>query len=924
MSGGFRARQSRRALIGLATLVALAGLTLAAAGLAAVSSGGIEPLLPASSPDFTTTFEGTNLWFVELQSPPAVKGTSMATLNAEKQAFRQAASAAGVSYGERYAFSKLWNGFSLRLDPSDLSTLTRLPGVKAVYPVGVIQIPKEATVSPDLQTALAMTGADVAQSELGYTGDGIKVAIMDTGLDYDHSDLGGDGTTRSNSSVFPTSRVTTGWDFVGDDYNASETSPAFQPTPHPDAYPDDCNGHGTHVSGIVGASGDFATGGARGVAPGVTYGAYRVFGCDGSTTDDVMIAAMERIADDGMDVLNMSIGDAFNTWTDSPTAVASDNLVDEGVVVVASIGNSGANGTWSAGAPGVGNKVIGVASYDNTHIRLKTFTVSPDATPVGYQPMTGAATPPTSGSLPLARTGTTTTTNDACAALTPGSLTGKAVLIRRGTCTFRTKAVNALNAGAAAVIVYNNSAGQFAGTVVGTDPPGDLSTLPVVSISNTDGALIDGRIAAGETTLTWTDQEGTFVNPTGGLISSFSSYGLTADLQLKPDLGAPGGLIRSTWPLEAGGYATISGTSMSSPHVAGAAALLLQAKGWANPTPSQAASVRALLQNTAVPARWTGSASFLEPIQRQGAGMLHIDKAIQAPVSVTPGKISLGEAGAGVTTTLTLTNGTGSAITYDLSHQAALSTFGSTFAPSFTTSGATVGGPITFSSSSVIVPANGTATVDVTVPRPDFGAANKLIYGGYIRLTPQGGGQTLQVPYSGFGGDYQGIQVLTSGGATPPFPKLARWTGFTSAGDFTPTFSFPADPVTYTMEKTNMFGRLFADIPIVGVHLDHQATWLEITVLDASGNPVVSSIPGQTLDPVALKIDRMPRNATAGGFFGFGWDGKLGLTQKNGPRSTKNMPNGDYKLRVQVLKALGADPADVETYTSPTFTIARP
>ena len=80
---------------------------------------------------------------------------------------------------------------------------------------------------------------------------------------------------------------------------------------------------------------------------------------------------------------------------------ASDNLVDHGVVVVASIGNSGADGVYSAGAPGVGNKVIGVASYDNTHIKLKTLTVSPDATPIGYQNMTGARRPSDVGEPPV-------------------------------------------------------------------------------------------------------------------------------------------------------------------------------------------------------------------------------------------------------------------------------------------------------------------------------------------------------------------------------------------------------------------------------------------------------------------------------------------------------------------------------------------
>lgn len=901
---------------------------LAAALFAQATLDQVEPLTPVPAPDYTTQLEGTNLWFVELQSAPSVKGTSVAKLNAEKQAFRKAAADAEVSYTERYAYNKLWNGFSLRVDGSQLSTISRLPGVKAVYPVNVIQVPKASGPSPDLETALAMTGADIAQSGLGFTGTGIKVAIMDTGLDYDHADLGGDGVTRSNSSVFPTARVITGWDFVGDSYNASSSSPNYQPVPQPDAFPDDCNGHGTHVSGIVGASGNFITGGARGVAPGVTFGAYRVFGCEGSTTDDVMIAAMERIADDGMQVLNMSIGDAFNNWPGSPTSVAADNLVDAGVVVVASIGNSGANGVWSAGAPGVGNKVIGVASYDNSHVKLLTFNVTPANITAGYTNASGAPAAPTSGSLPMDKTGTPTTANDGCAPTPIADMTGKAVLIRRGTCGFYEKARRAQLAGASAVVLYNNVAGRINPTVAVVAGIADEQpvTIPVVAISDTEGVAINNAINGGAQTLNWTNNQGTFANATGGLISSFSSYGLAADLTIKPDIGAPGGLIRSTYPLEGGGYATISGTSMASPHVAGAAALFLQAKGWTTLNPAQAASVRAMLQNTAVPANWQGNPGlgFPDQVHRQGAGMLKIDKAIQAPASVSPGKLVQGEAGPSLTHTLTLTNNTASAITYDLSHQGAMSTLGSTFAPGATTQGATLGGPVTFSSPSVTVPGSGTATVNVTIPRPNVGIANRLVYGGYIRFTPQGGGQILRVPYGGFGADYQLITILTSGGATPPFPKLAQRVGWVSAANYTPTYTFPAGPITYTMEQTMQFGRPFRDFPTVGIHFDHQARWLRITVLDAAGNPVVSGSTSQTLDPVATQVDLHPRNSTAGGFFAYDWDGRLVSTLKNGKTISKNMPNGDYKLRVQVLKALGTEPTDVETYTSPTFTIARP
>ena len=173
-----------------------------------------------------------------------------------------------------------------------------------------------------------------------------------------------------------------------------------------------------------------------------------------------------------------------------------------------------------------------------------------------------------------------------------------AVLIRRGTCTFYAKAFNAMNGGAAAVVLYNNVAGRISPTVApptAADPP---ITIPVVAVSDTEGVLIHNRLVAGPVTMTWTDDTGTFTNPTGGLISSFSSYGLEAELDLKPDIGAPGGLIRSTYPLEQGGYATVSGTSMASPHVAGGVALLLQASRTRTPRRSGSSSRTARIRRT--------------------------------------------------------------------------------------------------------------------------------------------------------------------------------------------------------------------------------------------------------------------------------------------------------------------------------------
>ena len=113
------------------------------------------------------------------------------------------------------------------------------------------------------------------------------------------------------------------------------------------------------------------------------------------------------------------------------------------------------------------------------------------------------------------------------------------------------------------------------------------------------------------------------VNPSGGLLSSFTSYGMTAELDLKPDIAAPGGLIRSTYPLEKGGYAIISGTSMASPHVAGAAALFDAGAAGHDPF-----DVRTVLQNSADPINF--NATILEAVHRQGAGMVDIDDTILA------------------------------------------------------------------------------------------------------------------------------------------------------------------------------------------------------------------------------------------------------------------------------------------------------
>ena len=435
MRVGFR--RAQRALV-------LAAAAAALAVPAALAGDGIEQVGEAAAPAASNGGQSSEIYLVELEGAAST--------------FRKEAKGVGLKFSERFEYKRLFKGVAVRIDGNDVGKLAGIGSVANVYPARIYTLGPTATADPELATAIQMTGADLAQAS-GYSGAGVKVAVMDTGIDVDHQDLGGDGNQAAPHS-FPNSRIVAGVDLVGDDYNADPESANYQPVPHPDALPDDCNGHGTHVAGIVGANGTGAAA-AKGVAPGVTFGAYRVFGCAGSVTDDVMIAAMEAALEDGMHVLNMSIGDAFNNWPGSPTAAASDALVDAGMVVVASIGNSGGDGIYSAGAPGVGDKVIGVASYDNTHVQQVVFKVSPDGLGMPFSVAAASPPAPTSGTMPMAKTGTTTTADDACAPLPAGSLTGRAVLIRRGTCAFHLKSLNAQNAGAAAVVLYNNVAGAL-------------------------------------------------------------------------------------------------------------------------------------------------------------------------------------------------------------------------------------------------------------------------------------------------------------------------------------------------------------------------------------------------------------------------------------------------------------------------------
>ncbi|HEY3339816.1 MAG TPA: S8 family serine peptidase [Propionicimonas sp.] len=853
-------------------------------------------------------------WFVQVSGAPSLRGGSRTAAKSRQAGVQDAARNDGVKLAVLHSYTRVWNGFSVKASRADVERLRTLPGVTAIYPVFPVALP-DRKVEPDLKYSLPMIGADVAQVE-GYAGDGVKVGVIDTGIDYNHPDLGGSGTPGNNADFGPGApRVRYGYDFVGDDYDADVAGSALEP----DAFPDDCNGHGTHVSGIIGANGDPASGHARGVAPHVTFGAYRVFGCDGSADTEVILAAMDRAAADEMDVVNMSLGDAFATWPDYPDAAAADALTDAGTLVVASAGNSGESGLFSSGSPGVGKKVISVASVENTNITLRYFSATPVPAGtdghVGYVPAEGAPLPPDAGSTPLAvPPGDNTQGCDPLA-----GLAGTIALVQRGTCSFYQKAYDAQLGGAAGVVIYNNAPGILSPTVVGAQP----ITIPVVFVGQDDGEALAGQVNSAATNLTWTTETEASPNPAAGLVSDFSSFGMAADLSLTPDVAAPGGNIWSTFPIEQKSYANLSGTSMAAPHVAGSVALLLQAARLANlDLDGDVSAVRSALQNTAKPISTlfqfgqTAVPGVYEPTVRQGAGLIQIDKAIAQALTATtvsPGKISVGENRSRYyKKTLKLTNHGTKTEKYTLSVQnaAAVGPGPTTFWYDYSTRKVKA----KFSAKSVTVKPHRTAKVAVYLKQPSLKPG--WLYGGWVTFTTSDKSTTLVVPFGGIYGDYQKVKVLQDAwdvnSAGTALEVVADLPALATSGDVEDIVA-PTDPKpTFTLTDA-------AHSPHLLFHFDYPVSNAVFNVYKATatGKKGATVFPGHT---TFLELGEFGRDD---GFLDLPFDGKIPFSNTTAAGLT--VPNGDYVLELRVLKALGrkGTSGHWETYVSPAFTIHR-
>ena len=529
------------------------------------------------------------------------------------------------------------NGIHVRVDASQIQNIRNIAGVAAV--ARIVQY------RPNLTRSVPWIGADVVQAA-GNTGADVTIAVIDTGVDYLHANFGGSGdpadyATNDKSIIepgsFPTAKVIGGFDFAGADYDAGD--PTSIPMPDPD--PLDGDGHGSHVSGIaagLGVSGEIGAG----VAPGASIIALKVFGDVAGSTNlvsDAIEYALDPNGDgdisDHVDVINMSLGSDYGS-PDDPSAVASENAANLGIVVVASAGNAG-DIPYITGSPAVAaGPVVSVASSlpggDTTGI---------DVNGTGIEAVEGTGPVRIADAVVVGDLGQPSDPANVfgCDPIAD-DLSGNVALISRGACSFDLKYINAQAAGAVAIVVYNDGAdpSRVAPIIMGgVGASGTPITIPGTMISSFDGMALADALGGAPQVATLDDSIRT-PSSFGDTISGFSSRGPGhGGSTFKPDLTAPGQAIVSTGVGSGTGAATLSGTSMAAPHVAGLGALMVSAHPGVDPE-----GIKAMMQNATVTAVPDGLIGPQHPLARQGTGVVRADQAVALTSYAAPGGVSFG------------------------------------------------------------------------------------------------------------------------------------------------------------------------------------------------------------------------------------------------------------------------------------------
>ncbi|PWN51539.1 subtilisin-like protein [Violaceomyces palustris] len=830
----------------------------------------------------------------------------------------------------------LFYGLSVTLEQSSDEFLLRsLRGVKRVTPVTFIQRPKpyanEVAVTPkptedqieDKTGTLGMTGVRKLHAE-GIEGKGVKIAVIDTGVDWTHPALGG--------CFGPGCKVSSGWDLVGDDYDGTND-------PQPDRDPfSQCGPHGTHVAGIIVA--DDPRYSLRGVAPAAELSMYRVFGCEGGTADDMLMKGMERAYEDGADVLSISIGSPAG-WTDTPTAKMASNVAAQGKAVSVAAGNDGSVGMFFPSGPAVGAGVISVGSIENAWFTVFNATVSPGDLNIPYYSVNSLKVP----TLPIYATSfDKAATRDACDNLPEGTpdLSGYVVLVRRGGCGLETKFSKVAAAGGKYVLIYNNGLGP-----IYVEPSSGIVGASLIEAR--DGASLVDKLAEGTRITLSFPNTGPFSVPNkfnAGIVSPFSSYGPTFDLFSQTDISAPGGQILSIWPVNLGNYSILSGTSMAAPFIAGSAALMIQAdrerlnsskgtfavspnvdpsggrggKGGGGGVMDVSFSSQALdrLRATAIPAFNSTRSTLLETVAKQGSGLVQVDRAVHYTSQVSPSLLMLNDS-SGLTRSrkFRLLNSSGSKVSYTLSHEAAGTAM--TFPKKSTYENA---GPVPLVSQHATVTiepdyltleAGGEGTIDLTfVPPENLDPTSLPVYSGFVRVASSLN-ETLSVSYLGVAATMSDFKVLDEkSGMTKSYALPAVIVGNSGKVQRLPrTYSF-----------------VDGDVPVLQFRLVMGSKKVRVDLVETLTAPVDAGTPTALRPSQSHQKQDEKRNRRRFHLFHQErtrhrredpWDGTVG--------GTGTVKDGEYKLLLRALK-LGREEnlekeEDWETYLSPVITVAR-
>lgn len=820
-----------------------------------------------------------NHFLVEFQGPPAARLYAQALASGQsEQGATEVAKAAVESYRSvqasvrpaleaagatvLYDLQRVFNGTAIYLDdPAQLAAIRALPGVKAVHVLPIHTL--------DTETSVPFIGVPGVWETYGLTGEDITIAIIDTGIDYLHLAFGGDPSfypsqdpkeINTDGVPFPTAKVIAGYDLVGENYDASGGSGS--PIPVPDDDPTDCYGHGSHVAGIAAAYGVYDDAGtpttfygpwdssiyaaydwivAPGVAPEAKLVALKVFGCAGSTA--VVPQALEMAVDpngdgdfsDHYDVINMSLGAIYGSPDDIDVTI-TDNASLAGVIVAASAGNS-ADVYFITGSPASAIRAISTAASADDGLFALALR---DGDGVDYLAIPAAFGPPVTTPITAPLEQPSGNPNGCTAGDFAGFTPGNIALIDRGACTFTTKVKNAQNAGAVAAVITNVTT-NIPFSMGGTDP---TITIPSVMISGDDGWTIKAKLPTTGTL------DPSLTIPLADTLASFSSRGPRRGhpVMLKPDITSPGSNITSVSsaydgsgnqisgpPVNPGADPlTISGTSMSAPHTAGAMALLREA----HPTWT-VEELKALAMNTA----------------------LHDIDLLPGWPQVGPGRVGAGriDVGAALNTEVVAYNGTDSgAVSMAFDFDVPGTSKGSVNKQLFITNRGTLtqaytigldkvvdapGLKVKVSPTTVSVPAHTTVAVTVEVKYdgalmlkacdasidPPAGVRHCLNEdSGYIVLTHTAGGQMLRVPYFVTAEPASNMNAQVGTLFTLPHPTVdipLRGTGVDVSGgaDYQNQFSWVSayEVMGRSMNDSSSVGMAEnADIKAVGVTSD--------------------------------------------------------------------------------------------------------